>query len=92
MHTTLSSIPVPDVKKYDVHTIPTEFMMDTDVVAQARNMVAALEQTQQHQVAADRLYKGITGILHQQMYEHLPCRMNRRGSSQRKPPHSYKPW
>ena len=55
-------------------------------------MVAALEQTQQHQEAADRLYEGITGILHQQMHEHLPCRMNRKGSSQRKPPHSYKPW
>ena len=38
MHTTLSSISFPDVKKYDVHTIPTEFMMNTDVVAQARNM------------------------------------------------------
>ena len=66
--------------------------MDTDVVAQAGSMVAALEQTQQHQEAGGRLYEGITGILHQQMHEHLPCRMNHRGASQRKPPHSYKPW
>ena len=30
MHTTLSSIPFPYVTQYDVRTIPTEFMMDTD--------------------------------------------------------------
>ena len=79
-------------KKYDLHSIPPDFMMTEGVVSQARALVRHLEREQQVQVTVNELYQKLVNLLTEQMDKHIPFRVRPTDKHISHKPHSARPW
>ena len=56
---------------YNRQNIPTEFMLDNDVLSEINDIILKLEQNQNEQAHVDNVYYSFTDILQGEMDKHL---------------------
>ena len=80
------------LKKYDLDSIPLNYMTSPEVISQIEKATSQLEMAEETQTAVNDLNNEITTIVLNQMEQYIPHRVITVPPRERKGRHSKKPW